>query len=235
MAIDLDACTGCSACVISCQAENNVPVVGAEEIRKHRDLFWLRIDRYFAGDPDNPDVLMEPMLCQHCDHASCENVCPVLATMQSIDGLNMQVYNRCVGTRYCANNCAYKVRRFNWFKYEMGGPVERMVFNPDVVVRERGVMEKCSFCAQRIQSARIASKREGKDSFEVQTACQQSCPAGAITFGDNNRTDSELIKWKKSPRAFQVLPDVGVKPSITYLARVRNRAGEPGKGKGDHA
>ncbi len=235
MAIDLDACTGCSACIISCQAENNVPVVGADEIRRHRDLFWLRIDRYFVGAPDNPDVVMEPMLCQHCDHAPCETVCPVLATMHSSDGLNMQVYNRCVGTRYCANNCAYKVRRFNWFNYDKGGPVERMVFNPDVVVRDRGVMEKCSFCTQRIQAARIASKREGKDSFQVQTACQQSCPTGAITFGDRNDKDGELNKWKKNPRAFQVLADVGVKPSITYLARVRNRAGEPDKGKGGHA
>ena len=147
----------------------------------------------------------------------------------------MQVYNRCVGTRYCANNCPYKVRRFNWFNYDKGGPVEQMVFNPDVVVRERGVMEKCSFCTQRIQAARIASKREGKDTFTVQTACQQSCPAGAITFGDGHDTGSDVAAWKKSPRAFQVLADVGVMPSVTYLARVRNRAGGSDEGKGGHA
>ena len=235
MAIDLDTCTGCSACIVACQAENNVPVVGADEIRRHRDVYWLRIDRYFVGEGDNPDVVMEPMLCQHCDHAPCETVCPVAATVHSHEGLNMQAYNRCVGTRYCANNCPYKVRRFNWFNYDKGDAVERMVFNPDVVVRDRGVMEKCSFCAQRIQAARIDAKREGKDTFTVQTACQQSCPAGAITFGDGKDSGSDVATWKKSPRAFQVLGDVGVMPAITYLARVRNRAGGSEEGKGGHA
>ncbi len=224
MSINLDACTGCSACVIACQAENNIPVVGPVEVGRNRDLQWLRIDRYFVGeDKDNPEVLFEPMLCAHCDNAPCETVCPVAATVHSHDGLNQQAYNRCVGTRYCANNCPYKVRRFNWLKYERGEPIERMVLNPDVVVRERGVMEKCSFCVQRIQVSRIESRKNGESSFQVKTACQQSCPANAIEFGDGANAKSAVSKARKSPRKFQVLAEVGVKPSITYLARVRTR------------
>ncbi len=225
MVIDLDACTGCSACVISCQAENNLPVVGPDEIQQHRDMNWLRIDRYYTGTVDDPkDILFEPMLCAQCDNAPCETVCPVAATVHGHDGLNNQAYNRCVGTRYCANNCPYKVRRFNWLDYTPKDPIERLVLNPDVVVRERGVMEKCTFCVQRIQRARIEAKRDGKSGpLEFQTACQQSCPAKAIHFGDGASKESGIAELQESNRAFQVLADTGVQPSITYLARVRRR------------
>jgi len=223
MVIDLDACTGCSACVVACQAENNIPVVGADEMRRNRGLYWLRIDRYFEGEPQAPDVLFEPMLCAQCDRAPCETVCPVAATVHSQDGLNQQVYNRCVGTRYCANNCPYKVRAFNWFAPDVGEPLERMVLNPDVVVRARGVMEKCSFCVQRIQAARIDARALGAERLpEVQTACQESCPARAISFGDATDPESEVSRRRHEPRAFQVLAELGIEPSITYLARVRS-------------
>jgi molybdopterin-containing oxidoreductase family iron-sulfur binding subunit len=223
MVIDLDKCTGCSACVVSCQAENNLPVVGPDEMARHRDMNWLRIDRYFTGDDDNPEVLFEPMLCAQCDNAPCENVCPVAATVHSSDGLNQQVYNRCVGTRYCANNCPYKVRRFNWLDYGPQDPLERMVLNPDVVVRERGVMEKCTFCVQRIQRDRIEAKKRGEPvPAKVETACQQSCPANAISFGDAKQAASGLAPLKEAKRAFQVLADLGTKPSVTYLARIRD-------------
>ena len=236
MAIDLDACTGCSACVVACQAENNIAVVGPEEIRLHRDMHWLRIDRYVTGTDEAPDVLFEPMLCHHCDDAPCETVCPVEATVHSSDGLNQQVYNRCYGTRYCANNCPYKVRRFNWFDNDMGGPIEKMVLNPDVVVRDRGVMEKCSFCVQRIQLGRIENKLEGRagEVPNVQTACQQSCPAQAITFGDATNPKSAVSHLKQTPRAFQVLAELGTRPAVTYLARVRNREGSDTEGSGNH-
>ncbi|HHH11758.1 MAG TPA: 4Fe-4S dicluster domain-containing protein [Sorangium sp.] len=230
MVIDLDSCTGCSACVVACQAENNIAVVGPQNMVDHRDMYWLRIDRYFTGDDDNPEVLFEPMLCAQCDNAPCETVCPVAATVHSHDGLNMQAYNRCVGTRYCANNCPYKVRRFNWFDFTPKDELERLVLNPDVVVRERGVMEKCTFCVQRIQQARIADmagKPEGATA--VQTACQQSCPARAISFGDDVR-DTHIQEQQHQPRAFQVLADLGVLPSLTYLARVRRRESTPESG-----
>ncbi len=223
MVIDLDACVGCAGCVVACQAENNIPVVGADQMARHRDMYWLRIDRYFVGEADDPDVLFEPMLCAQCDHAPCETVCPVAATVQSEDGLNQQIYNRCVGTRYCANNCPYKVRRFNWYKFEPTDPIERLVLNPDVVVRSRGVMEKCTFCVQRIQTERIDARRDGRPSFEVQTACQQSCPAQAISFGDSTDADGPIAQLSARPRAFQVLAELGIKPSLTYMARVRNR------------
>ena len=242
MVVDLDSCTGCSACVVACQAENNVPVVGPEEMARNRGMHWIRMDRYFAGEPASPDVLFEPMMCAQCHHAPCETVCPVAATVHSEDGLNQQVYNRCVGTRYCANNCPYKVRAFNWFDNQPTDPLERMVLNPDVVVRARGVMEKCSFCVQRIQAARIAARADGRAEVpEVQTACQQSCPARAIRFGD--AADERIAAGHAEPRAFRVLADLGVGPRITYLARVRTRAGlegghEPSGGtlpQGDHA
>jgi molybdopterin-containing oxidoreductase family iron-sulfur binding subunit len=230
MVIDLDACTGCGACVVACQAENNVPVVGPEEVARHHEMSWIRIDRYFVGDADAPDVLFEPMLCAQCDNAPCETVCPVAATVHGQEGLNHQAYNRCVGTRYCANNCPYKVRRFNWLDYTPKDPLERMVLNPDVVVRERGVMEKCTFCIQRIQRTRIDAKGHGEAAPPaVETACQQSCPARAISFGDGLAPDSTVAALKAEPRAFQVLADLGVEPSITYLARVRRR---DGKGRG---
>jgi molybdopterin-containing oxidoreductase family iron-sulfur binding subunit len=228
MVIDLDACTGCSGCVVACQAENNLPVVGPDEMRRHRDMYWLRIDRYFVGDVESPDVLFEPMLCSQCENAPCETVCPVAATVHSEDGLNQQVYNRCVGTRYCANNCPYKVRRFNWFDYPVEAPVEKLVLNPNVVVRSRGVMEKCTFCVQRIQATRIAARRDGHEDWRGlggKTACQESCPAKAITFGDATDPRGEVAAMKKSPRAFQVLAELGVRPAVTYLAKVRTKDG----------
>jgi len=225
MVIDLNACVGCGGCVVACQVENNVAVVGAEQMAAHRDMHWLRIDRYFVGDADDPDVLFEPMFCPQCDNAPCETVCPVAATVHSEDGLNQQIYNRCVGTRYCANNCPYKVRRFNWFNFQPTDPIERMALNPDVVVRSRGVMEKCTFCVQRIQSARIEARRDGMPGMNVQTACEQSCPAQAIYFGDATDPDGDIVRLKDKGRAFQVLAELGVKPSVTYLAKVRNREG----------
>jgi molybdopterin-containing oxidoreductase family iron-sulfur binding subunit len=237
MVIDLDACTGCSACVVACQAENNVAVVGPEELRRNREMHWLRIDRYFAGSPDAPQVLFEPMLCAQCGHAPCETVCPVAATVHSEDGLNQQVYNRCVGTRYCANNCPYKTRRFNWFDntLRLGAPVERMVLNPDVVVRSRGVMEKCTFCVQRIQLARLEARAQGQDAFEVETACQESCPARAIHFGDGHDPGGAIARLRAKPRAFQVLAELGVEPAVTYLARVRRHEGPPADSHGEGA
>lgn len=222
MTIDLDRCTGCSACVVACQAENNIPVVGPEEMRRQRDMHWLRIDRYFAGSPEAPDVLFQPMLCVHCGHAPCETVCPVAATAHSHDGLNQQAYSRCIGTRYCENNCPYKVRRFNWFDHPFTEPIERMVLNPNVVVRARGVMEKCTFCVQRIQTARIAARIEGRAGpLPVETACQQSCPTRAIHFGDGTDPGGAIAEQKAAPRAFQVLAELGTRPAVTYLARIR--------------
>ena len=225
MLIDLDACTGCSACVVACQAENNVAVVGRDEMRRQRDMHWLRIDRYVDGHGEEARVSFQPMLCAQCGHAPCETVCPVAATVHSEDGLNQQVYNRCVGTRYCANNCPYKVRRFNWFNNQPKEPVERLVLNPDVVVRSRGVMEKCTFCVQRIQAARLEARANGDPKVpSPQTACQQSCPAQAITFGDSIDPDGQIARGRARPRAFQVLAELGIEPSVTYLARVRQGA-----------
>jgi molybdopterin-containing oxidoreductase family iron-sulfur binding subunit len=224
MVIDLSKCSGCSACVISCQAENNLPVVGKDEVRRKREMHWMRLDRYYTGSEEEPGVVHQPMFCQQCGNAPCENVCPVIATVHSEEGLNQQVYNRCVGTRYCANNCPYKVRRFNWFEYDRSDPVENLALNPDVTVRSRGVMEKCSFCIQRIQRAKADAKNEGREvkDGEFQTACQQSCPGMAILFGDLQDPASEISQALKDPKRYLVLGELGVLPAVSYLTKIRN-------------
>jgi len=281
MAIDMNACTGCGSCLVSCSIENNVPVVGRDEVRRRREMHWLRIDRYYAFQSDidadikerwgklrfdghvsegemltgekqidgleeykkknggemkhyeNVTVVHQPMMCQHCDNASCESVCPVLATTHSSEGLNQMTYNRCIGTKYCANNCAYKVRRFNWFKYNnndkydyhFNNELGKMVINPDVTVRSRGVMEKCSFCVQNIQSAKLTAKRENRTlkDGEVTVACARACPSNAIVFGDMNDKDSELSKLHRNERSYAMLEELNTVPSVKYMTKIRNR------------
>lgn len=265
MSIDLNSCTGCGDCIVACNVENNIALVGKQEVINRREMHWLRIDRYYSSSAEdisnykelehaaeNPEVVFQPMLCQHCNNAPCETVCPVAATTHSTEGLNQMTYNRCIGTRYCANNCPYKVRRFNWFKYHdndqfaqvnpaMNTDLGRMVLNPDVTVRSRGVMEKCSFCVQRIQSGKLAAKREKRKvkDGEITTACEASCTSGAIVFGDMNDSESRISKLLQitrdekrpnssdknigNPRAYRVLEDIGVKPNIFYLTKIKNK------------
>lgn len=283
MAVDMNACTGCGSCIVSCSIENNVPVVGRKEVRRRREMHWIRIDRYYAfevdkdvnasvrvgpsyieqsfkdgdystkesevagldklskktsnyGHYDNVKVVHQPVMCQHCDHAPCETVCPVLATTHSTEGLNQMTYNRCIGTKYCGNNCPYKVRRFNWFRYNMNPKFDyhfnselgRMVLNPDVTVRSRGVMEKCSFCVQNIQMAKLNAKRENRKLVDgdVTTACAKACPSNAIVFGDKNDPNSEISKMFKNDRAYKMLEEIDTAPSVVYLTKIRNRKEE---------
>ena len=257
MGVDLNSCIGCGACVVACNVENNVPVVGRNEVRRAHDMQWLRIDKYHTGDVDNPQIVFQPLMCQHCDNAPCENVCPVAATNHSTEGLNQMTYNRCIGTRYCANNCPYKVRRFNWYDYQgadsfssnegfvfnndfdandkaasfgseplgMHTPLAKMVLNPDVTVRSRGVIEKCSFCVQRIQLGKLDAKKAKRplQDSDIVTACQSACPTNAITFGDTNNVESAVSKVWADPRAYGIIEEIHTLPSVKYLVKVRNQ------------
>ncbi|HEX5153916.1 MAG TPA: TAT-variant-translocated molybdopterin oxidoreductase [Parafilimonas sp.] len=255
MSVDLNSCIGCGACVVACHLENNVPIVGKSEIKRFHDMHWLRIDRYYSGDMDNPQVVFQPLMCQHCDNAPCENVCPVSATNHSSEGLNQMAYNRCIGTKYCANNCPYKVRRFNWADYNgadsfpdnqnfsgvgkldpavhvMNEDLTRMVLNPDVTIRSRGVMEKCTFCVQRCQDGKLHAKKESRplksgenNEWDVQTACQQACPTNAIVFGNANDKNSSVTQMRvgNKLRLFHSLEQLHTLPNVNYLAKVRNR------------
>lgn len=264
MSIDMNACNGCGACIVSCHAENNVPVVGKNEVLRYHDMHWLRIDRYFVSDEKDPDnlkaVVFQPMMCQHCDNAPCENVCPVAATNHSQEGINQMTYNRCIGTRYCANNCPYKVRRFNWADYtgadsfpnnrdqklvgkldsvieQMNDDITRMVLNPDVTVRSRGVIEKCSFCVQKIQAAKLDAKKENRKlkGDDVKTACQTACPTDAIVFGNAVDKDSSVAKVREENklRSFHVLEQLHVLPNVTYMAKIRNTEEEDSNWSGE--
>jgi molybdopterin-containing oxidoreductase family iron-sulfur binding subunit len=254
MAIDLNTCTGCNSCMVACQSENNVPVVGRTEVMNNREMSWIRIDRYFSGPVDDPQVVHQPVGCQQCENAPCEQVCPVGATVHSTEGLNDMSYNRCIGTRYCANNCPYKVRRFNFLDWnkefrDARNKVRRLLFNPDVTVRMRGVMEKCTYCVQRIQNAKIKAKAEIRSGQrpgtvdgplpdgEIVTACQAACPTEAIVFGDLADKESRVARLHEDQRAYALLPETYTKPRTRFLARVRNpnpKMGTEARTEGGH-
>jgi molybdopterin-containing oxidoreductase family iron-sulfur binding subunit len=224
MSIDLNSCIGCNACVVACMAENNIPVVGRDEVLREREMHWLRIDRYYEGSADDPNVVFQPVLCMHCEQAPCEVVCPVGATVHDREGLNVMVYNRCIGTRFCSNNCPYKVRRFNFYAFSRNEHRPAVARNPEVTVRGRGVMEKCTFCLQRIAAARITADIENRPvgGNEVQTACQAACPTQAFTFGNMAEPDADVLARKQSPLSYALLSDQNTRPRVTYEARIIN-------------
>ena len=238
MVIDLNSCTGCSACIVACQSENNIPTVGKDQVLQGREMHWIRVDRYYKGEPEKPEAVHQPVVCMHCDNAPCETVCPVLATVHSDEGTNDMIYNRCVGTRYCANNCPYKVRRFNWFNYTKKIQKNRdMALNPEVTVRSRGVMEKCTFCIHRVRSAQAKAKIEGRalKDGDVQTACQESCPTGAIVFGDLKDKNSKVSRLFHREDSYALLEELNAQPSVRYQVKVRNKEDEETDGHSEHS